>query len=111
MIHSLLQRSTLDPFASYDDTRLWDALRRSSLMNDERLSSDMETDIEDDNGKLTLDTIVEPEGANLSLGQRSLLSLARALVKDSRIVILDEATSVLPLYLLQGITDCYSVHQ
>ncbi|KAJ3546318.1 hypothetical protein NMY22_g2106 [Coprinellus aureogranulatus] len=40
-----------------------------------------------------LDRPVEPEGANLSLGERSLLSLARVLVRDSKIVILDEATA------------------
>ena len=42
--------------------------------------------------RFTLDTIIESEGANLSVGERSLLSLARALVKDSRVVVLDEAT-------------------
>ena len=36
--------------------------------------------------RFTLDTIVEAEGANLSVGERSLLSLARALVKDSKVV-------------------------
>lgn len=41
---------------------------------------------------LTLDTVIESDGANLSVGERSLLSLARALVKDSKVVILDEAT-------------------
>ncbi|KIL64237.1 hypothetical protein M378DRAFT_78556, partial [Amanita muscaria Koide BX008] len=40
-----------------------------------------------------LDTVIEDEGANLSIGQRSLVSLARALVKDSKIIILDEATA------------------
>jgi ABC-type multidrug transport system fused ATPase/permease subunit len=42
----------------------------------------------------TLDTVIEPEGSNLSVGERSLLSLARALVKNAKVVILDEATSV-----------------
>ena len=42
--------------------------------------------------KFTLDTIIESDGTNLSVGERSLLSLARALVKDSKVVILDEAT-------------------
>ena len=42
--------------------------------------------------RYTLDTVIESEGANLSVGERSLLSLARALVKDCKIVVLDEAT-------------------
>lgn len=42
--------------------------------------------------RYTLDTVIESEGSNLSVGERSLLSLARALVKDSKVVVLDEAT-------------------
>jgi len=43
--------------------------------------------------RFTLDSPIEVEGSNLSIGQRSLVSLARALVKDSKILILDEATA------------------
>tara|TARA_R110002110_G_scaffold284986_2_gene499195 strand:- start:47937 stop:49802 length:1866 start_codon:yes stop_codon:yes gene_type:complete len=39
------------------------------------------------------DTILEEQGRNLSLGQRQLLSFARALVADARILVLDEATA------------------
>ncbi|GAW05470.1 ABC protein [Lentinula edodes] len=98
-------RSTLDPFSVYDDVRLWDALRRSFLIED-RQSDDSATDIdESSNGYITLDTVIEPEGTNLSLGQRSLLSLARALVKDSRVVILDEATASVDLQTDKRIQD------
>ncbi|KAF5371833.1 hypothetical protein D9615_009539 [Tricholomella constricta] len=88
-------RTALDPFSIYDDARLWDALRRSFLVDSRASNQDnagTNTDIPQ--GRITLDTIIEPEGANLSVGERSLLSLARALVKDARLVILDEATLV-----------------
>lgn len=39
------------------------------------------------------DTMLTGDGANLSQGQRQLLSIARAAVKDAPVMILDEATS------------------
>lgn len=39
------------------------------------------------------DTMLEPDGQNLSQGQRQLLSIARAAVADPPVLILDEATS------------------
>jgi ATP-binding cassette subfamily B protein len=39
------------------------------------------------------DTVLEDNGSNLSQGQRQLLAIARAFLSNSRIVILDEATS------------------
>lgn len=84
----------MDPFSLYDDARLWDALRRSFLVGPDR--SEATEEPHEDSGSssthITLDTVIEAEGSNLSVGERSLLSLARALVKDTKVVVLDEAT-------------------
>lgn len=44
------------------------------------------------------ETVVSPGGGNLSLGERQLISFARTMLKDPRILILDEATSSLDSY-------------
>ena len=65
---------------------------RSSTVKYATLTSEMGSGMVTPVNRFTLDTVIESEGANLSVGERSLLSLARALVKDSRVVVLDEAT-------------------
>lgn len=95
-------RSNLDPFGQYDDARLWDALRRSYLVEPTKSGTSSlakSTGIEEEDNTttdcgLTLDSWIEEGGANLSVGQRSLVSLARALAKGSKIIIMDEATGV-----------------
>ncbi|KAJ7056634.1 ABC protein [Mycena amicta] len=96
-------RSVLDPFGRFEDARLWDALRRSYLVGSgsstpmSALEVGVDEQLEQPRQRIDLDTVVEIDGANLSVGERSLLSLARALVKDSKVVILDEATASVDL--------------
>ena len=97
MLFSGTLRSNLDPFNQFEDTRLRDALKRSYLVDDAKPPDAMGQGEPGaiGSGRFTLDTVIEDEGNNLSVGQRSLVSLARALVKDSKVLILDEATGTL----------------
>jgi ATP-binding cassette subfamily C (CFTR/MRP) protein 1 len=89
-------RSNLDPFHQHTDLELWSALRKANLVGPETDPSERppaaDTSVEGV-GRIHLDSIVEEEGLNFSLGQRQLMALARALVRDSRIIVCDEATS------------------
>jgi len=79
-------RSNLDPFNEHQDLELWNALRQADLVDGEQALSNK-------SGRIHLDTAVEDEGLNFSLGQRQLLALARALARGSQIIVCDEATS------------------
>ncbi|KAL0247372.1 hypothetical protein I308_104408 [Cryptococcus tetragattii IND107] len=85
-------RSNIDPFNTKTDAELYDTLRRSHLIG----SSDSSQNSDSQN-RFNLDTVIEEEGGNLSVGERSLVSLARALVKNTKILVLDEATASVDL--------------
>ncbi|KAF7364887.1 Multidrug resistance-associated ABC transporter protein [Mycena venus] len=79
-------RANLDPFGQYDDVELNSALRAAGLFALQN---------ETDEGRITLDSAISTGGTNLSAGQRQILALARAIVRRSKILILDEATSAI----------------
>lgn len=78
-------RLNLDPFSQYTDATLWHALELAHLKT---FVSSLGAGLNHE---------ISEGGENLSVGQRQLICLARALLRKTKILVLDEATAAVDL--------------
>ncbi|XP_068644652.1 ABC transporter C family member 10 [Aristolochia californica] len=74
-------RFNLDPLSQHTDHEIWEVLQKCQLHDAVKEK------------EMGLDSLVTEDGSNWSMGQRQLFCLGRALLRRSKILVLDEATA------------------
>lgn len=95
--NTLLPASTIKDFIapsfSYQDDKVWHALELACLADDVQQMP------------MKLNTILSEGGSNISGGQRQRLIIAKALIKDPKILLLDEASSAISESMQEKLTE------